>query len=105
MAPPSEPSSSCPSSRQAISPAQRGTGTTWSDDSLLALLDRPHQRASIEFHPVDALTPPQSPQGLLGSHRHNFVDILEEALLLTQEIEQELWGETQEIEQELWGDT
>jgi hypothetical protein len=100
MTPPFEPSSPC--NRQAISPAQRGT--TWSDDSLLALLDRPRQRASIGSHTVGALTPPQSSQGSFGSHRQNLVDILEEALLLAQEIEQEFWGETQDIEQELRGE-
>jgi hypothetical protein len=89
------PSSSCPSTHQAISPVQRGNGT-WSENSLLALLDRPHQRASIVSHPVGVLSAPPSAQDSLYSRRQKSVDILDKALLISQDIEQgELWEERQ----------
>jgi hypothetical protein len=87
------PSSSCGSTHQAISPIP--LGTTRSDDSLLALLDRPRQRRNLEPLPIGALSPPRMPHESLRSQRQALSDTLEEALLITQDIEEELWGERQ----------
>lgn len=89
------PSSLCGSTNQVIPPIPPGTTPTGRcDDSLLALLDRPSQRL-LESLPIGSLSPPQMPHQLPRSRRQALVDTLEDALLITQDTEEELWGESQ----------